>query len=220
MPEDTFDFTRRGLLAGAAGAAVAASFSPGLITPASAKAPMLGNARPTHYRFKLGDFEITTLNDGALAIPKVHPIFGQNQKIEDVQAFLAANFLPPDKMSISFTPVIVNTGREVVMFDSGYGEERRAKGAGKAAAALVSAGFTPDQIDVIVITHAHPDHVSGLMEDGRANYPNARYVTGDVEYNFWSRKELLESSDKTRIWRAGRRRCTAISCRWRKRRPS
>lgn len=199
MPRDTYNFSRRGLLTGAGAAAM---LSTGLITPASAKAPMLGASRPTHYRFKLGNFEITTINDGAIAIPKVYPIFGKNQKIEDVQAFLKKNHLPVDKMSISFTPVIVNTGRQVVMFDSGYGEERRAKGAGKATAALASAGFTPDQIDIIVITHAHPDHVSGLMENGKAVYPNARYVVGDVEYNFWSPKALLESSNKNMVRRA------------------
>jgi glyoxylase-like metal-dependent hydrolase (beta-lactamase superfamily II) len=163
---------------------------------------MLGAARPTHYRFKLGEFEVTTIYDGALAIPKVHPIFGKNQKIEDVQAYLAENHLPTDKMSISFTPVIVNTGKEVVMFDAGYGEERRAKGAGKLAATLATAGFSPDQIDVIVLTHLHPDHVSGLMEDGKAVFPNARYVTGDVEYDFWSKKELLESTNKNMARRA------------------
>ena len=129
-------FSRRSLLAGAAGTAAATALSGHLAPPATAKAPLLGASRPTHYRFKLGDFEITTLYDGAIAIPKVHPIFGKNQKIEDVQAFLTQNHLPTDKMSISFTPVIVNTGKNVVMFDSGYGEERRAKGAGMAASAL------------------------------------------------------------------------------------
>ncbi len=202
MSDIRHKFSRRGLLTGAAGVAAVASLPHGLITPASAKAPMLGASRPTHYRFKLGDFEITTLYDGALAIPKVHPIFGKNQKIEDVQAYLTTNNLPTDKMTISFTPVIVNTGKELVMFDSGYGEERRAKGAGLATAALKAAGFTPDQIDVIVITHCHPDHVSGLIEGKQAIYPNARYVVGDVEYNFWSKKEHLESSDKNMMRRA------------------
>lgn len=202
MTDKSPKFSRRSLLAGAAGTAAATALSGHLAPPASAKAPLLGASRPTHYRFKLGAFEVTTLYDGAIAIPKVHPIFGKNQKIEDVQAFLTQNHLPTDKMSISFTPVIVNTGKNVVMFDSGYGEERRAKGAGMAASALAAAGLTPDQIDVIVITHAHPDHVSGLMENGKANYPNARYVVGDVEYNFWSRKELLESSSKNMVRRA------------------
>lgn len=194
--------SRRHLLAGVAGTAVTASLVGQLSTPAHAAAPMLGASRPTHYRFKVGDFEVTTIFDGALAIPKVHPIFGKNQKIEDVKAYMAENHLPGDKMTISFTPVIVNTGKEVVMFDSGYGEERRAKGAGKLAATLATAGFSPDQIDVIVITHCHPDHVSGLMENGKANFPNARYITGDVEYNFWSKKEHLESSSKNMVRRA------------------
>jgi glyoxylase-like metal-dependent hydrolase (beta-lactamase superfamily II) len=202
MSDNSPKFSRRGLLAGAAGVAAAASIHPSLIAPASAKAPMLGASRPTHYRFKLGDFEITTIYDGAVAIPKVHPIFGKNQKIEDVKAYLTQNHLPTDKMTISFTPVIVNTGKEVVMFDSGYGEERRAKGAGKATAALATAGLSPDQIDIIVITHCHPDHVSGLMENGKAVFPNARYVAGDVEYNFWSKKEHLESSNKNMVRRA------------------
>ena len=81
MSDNSLKVSRRGLLAGAAGAAAMASLSPVLIPPASAKAPMLGASRPTHYRFKLGDFEITTIYDGALAIPKVYPIFGKNQKI-------------------------------------------------------------------------------------------------------------------------------------------
>ncbi len=202
MSREQFSLTRRGLIAGAAGTAAAATLGGRFADPAAAAAPMLGAARPTHYRFKLGEFEVTTIYDGALAIPKVHPIFGKNQKIEDVQAYLTQNHLPTDKMTISFTPVIVNTGKEIVMFDAGYGEERRAKGAGKLAATLAGAGFSPEQIDVIVLTHLHPDHVSGLMEEGKAVFPNARYVTGDVEYNFWSKKEHLESSNKNMVRRA------------------
>ncbi len=202
MSEKSPRFSRRSLLAGAAGTAAIAAVSSRLSSPASAAAPMMGTSKPTHNRFKLGDFEITTLYDGAVKIPKVHPIFGKNQKIEDVKAHLVENHLPPDKMAISFTPVIVNTGKELVMFDSGYGEERRDKGAGKTTAALAAAGYKPDQIDVVIITHCHPDHVSGLMENGKAVYPNARYVSGDVEYNFWSKKDHLESSDKNMVRRA------------------
>lgn len=202
MTQETPQFSRRAVLAGAAGTAAAAALTGGLPAPASAKAPLMGGSRPSHYRFKLGDFEITTLNDGAVSVSKVHPIFGKNQKIEDVQAYLIENHLPTDKMKISFSPVVVNTGNEVILFDSGYGEERRDKGAGQAAAALKAAGFSPDQIDVVVLTHCHPDHVSGLMEGDKASYPNARYVAGDTEYDFWSNKDLLEGSDKTMQGRA------------------
>ena len=197
-----FKLSRRKLLTGMGGAAAMASVAGRFAAPAQAAAPMMGGSRPSHYRFKIGDFEVTTIYDGALNIPKVHPIFGNNQKIEDLQAYMGENNLPGDKMAISFTPVIVNTGKEVVMFDSGYGEERRAKGAGQAKAALAAAGFKPEQIDIIVVTHCHPDHVSGLMEDGKANFPNARQVTGDVEYNFWSNKDHLTSTNKNMVRRA------------------
>jgi len=202
MSKDTLRFSRRGLLTAAASTAAVATLAGRFAPPAAAAASMMGASRPSHYRFKIGDFEVTTIYDGAVVIPKVHPIFGKNQKIEDVQAYLAANYLPTDKMTISFTPVIVNTGKEVVMFDSGYGEERRAKGAGRMAATLTTAGFSPDQIDIVVITHCHPDHVSGLMEVDKPVFPNARYVTGDVEYDFWSQKDLLDSSNKNMVGRA------------------
>lgn len=173
--------TRRGALA-AIGAAAAA--------PALAKAPMMGLARPTHYRFGLGGFEVTTLLDGAVQIPGPHPIFGQNVEAEDVAALAAETFLPADKMEIGFTPVILNTGSEVILFDTGNGAGRRPN-AGLFRARLADVGLTPEQVDVVVLTHFHPDHIGGLMEDGEPAYPNARYVTHAVEYDFWSAEDKL-----------------------------
>ena len=53
------------------------------------------------------------------------------------------------------------------------------------AAALAQAGYTPDQVDVVVITHMHGDHIGGLMNGDAPTYPNARYVTGSAEFNAW-----------------------------------
>jgi glyoxylase-like metal-dependent hydrolase (beta-lactamase superfamily II) len=176
-------------MAGVAGAAtglVGASWS-GL---ALAAAPKIGPAAPSHHRFKLGDFEVTTLSDGAVEVDGPHPIFGENVSAAEVQELVAQNFLPPDKMVISFTPVIVNTGAELVLFDTGNGAGRRPE-AGRLASLLASAGFRPDQIDVVVLSHFHPDHIGGLMEGGQPLLPNARYVTGEVEYDFWSPESRL-----------------------------
>lgn len=200
---DTFPkLSRRGLLTGAIGTAAAASLSSGLASPVSAKAPMMGGLRQGFYRFKLGGFEVTTIYDGAVNVPKVHPIFGNNQKLDDVQSHMAANNLPGDKMMIPFTPVIVNTGKEVILFDAGNGAARRGKGAGLLASQLASAGFTADQIDIVAITHCHPDHIGGLMEGGKPLFSNARYVCGSTEYNFWSKKEHVESSNAKMASRA------------------
>ena len=93
-------------------------------------------------------------------------------------------------MVIGFAPVVVNTGKELVLFDTGNGAARRPD-AGRLASLLATAGFQPEQIDVVVLSHFHPDHVGGLMEKGRPLLPNARYVTAAAEYDFWSPKERL-----------------------------
>ena len=181
--------TRRQIMAAAAGV-VAAPAVVRFSTPAEAAAPMMGLSRPSHYRFKLGGFEITTINDGAIPLDGPHPIFGMDQAAEDVQKLAEANFLPGSRFEISFTPVIVNTGAELVVFDCGNGAARRPN-AGQLAALLAGAGYGADQVDVVVLTHFHPDHIGGLMEDGSPLFPNARYVTHETEFNFWTHADRM-----------------------------
>lgn len=186
------DLTRRGLLAGAGAAAVGSIATAG---GAQAKAPMQGITPVNFRRVKLGDFEVTTVADGYAAVPRVHPVFGNNQTLEDVAAHMQANFLPADKMSISFTPVIVNTGNETILFDAGNGAERGPT-RGNLLNSIKAAGIAPDMIDVVVLTHFHPDHIGGLMAGETPVFPNARYVAGETEYNFWTSKKNADSSDK------------------------
>lgn len=181
--------SRRGVLAAGAGA-LAFPMIAGAAAPARAAAPMAGPSTPEHYRFKLGQFEVTTISDGSVQFDGPHPIFGQNVGAEDVAALAEANFLPSDRMEIGFTPVIVNTGAALVMFDAGNGARRRPN-AGNLAAALGRVGYQPDQVDVVVLTHFHPDHIGGLMEEGQPLFPNARYVTAQPEYDFWSHPDRM-----------------------------
>jgi len=190
------DLTRRqtlGLLS-----ATAASLSV-MSLPTLAKAPLQGAYQASFRRFKLGSFEVTTILDGAVQIPGPHPIFGQNQSVEAVEKLARQNSLPAGRMEIGFTPVIVNTGAELVLFDTGNGEGKRRPKAGLLLARLSEAGFSPDQIDKVVITHAHPDHIGGLMEGGKPAFPNARYYMGQIEYDFWADKTKLDDKRFSRV---------------------
>lgn len=140
---------------------------------------------PDTHRFKVGTFEVVVVKDGARPSGNPQETFGTNQSPEAVGELLQANFLPTDNFVNSFAPVLVNTGSEVVLFDTGLGEGGRENGLGRLIEGLMAAGYTREDVTIVVITHMHGDHIGGLMEGGEPAFPNARYVTGQVEYDFW-----------------------------------
>ncbi|WP_272008271.1 MBL fold metallo-hydrolase [Roseovarius sp. ZX-A-9] len=150
-----------------------------LARAAGAAAPMLGASGALHRRVKLGAFEVTTLLAASAARPDPHSIFGLNVDYTAFRTAAEAALLPVDMAQFFFTPTIVNTGTELVLFDTGLNAEG-------ITAALAAAGYTPDQIDVVVITHMHGDHIGGLRTDETATFPNARYVTGAREFDAWA----------------------------------
>lgn len=170
--------TRRAALAGAAALPLAATLG----TSASAAAHGGNAAMPLARTFKLGDMSVTTLLDGSAEREGPKGIFGGNVSDEEFAQVSAENFIPADSVQFFFTPTLIDTGPEVVLFDTGLGR-------GGMATALAQAGVSPDSVDVVVLTHMHPDHIGGLMTDGAPTFANARYVTGANEYDFWSKME-------------------------------
>src|SRR5690606_4363489 len=179
--------SRRALLASTA-ALAAAPLARGLVTPAKAAAAKLGAWQPRHWRYKVGAFEVTTIADSEAFIDGPFPLIGGNAAEEDVRRLMRENLLPEGRYQPGFSPTLVNTGRELVLFDTGNGENGfvpRPEG-GWLARELAPAGFKAEDVDVIVLSHGHPDHVGGLMEGGKPLFPNARYVIGQIEYDYWA----------------------------------
>lgn len=179
--------TRRRML----GAAVAVAAAPlaGLVPfEARAAAPLLGMPRQGFQRFKLGGFELTMVSDSDAFIDGPFPIIGANATAAEVEKLMVDNLLPPKTYQPGFTPMLVNTGKEIVLFDTGNGISgfiKRPQG-GWLAQQLGPAGFKPEDIDVVVLSHGHIDHVAGVMEGDKPLFPNARYVIAGIEYDFWA----------------------------------
>lgn len=169
------NLTRRNLLA--AGTALPlAGLAAGT---ARAEAPMMGASFATHRRFMIGDFEVTTILGGTTPRENPQGIFGMNVSEEEFANVSRENFLETDASQFFFTPTLVNTGSEVILFDTGLN-------AAATVGALEGAGYSADQVDVVVLTHMHGDHIGGLMNEGAPTFTNARYVAGQVEYDHWA----------------------------------
>lgn len=181
-------FDRRALL-GTAGLGIIAS--PAIITGRAfaqeSKPQAIDRVTPPDiHRFKVGGFQVVVVKDGARPSGNPQETFGTNQSAEAVGTLLNDNFLPADKFVNSFSPTLVDTGSEVILFDTGLGKAARAQGGGRLIEGLAAAGYMPEDISIVVITHMHGDHIGGIMEDGKPAFPKARYVAGETEYNFWS----------------------------------
>jgi glyoxylase-like metal-dependent hydrolase (beta-lactamase superfamily II) len=148
-------------------------------------APFAGVQAPGVYRHKLGNFEVTVLSDGNL--PFDADLFSGDK--ERAQQLLDKAYFPR-KSTTSVNTWLVNTGKHVILVDTG-GSSHFGPTLGRLPKHLADAGVSPDQIDVIVITHMHPDHVPGLLDvDKKVLFKNAVVHVGDEEYAFWTSDEV------------------------------
>lgn len=166
-------------------------------------APLMGPVRSRVFRFKLGGFEVATLLDGKSVRDKLYPNFGGNASEQEVHALARDNHIDSNQFEHCYIPVLVNTGRELVLFDTGNGNLSRDIEAmrgrlppGELLQRLADLGHKPEDIDVVVTTHGHPDHIGGLIDQGKPVFPNARLVFGAAEFDFWKRGENVREARK------------------------
>jgi glyoxylase-like metal-dependent hydrolase (beta-lactamase superfamily II) len=200
-------FTRRSLVAGSALAALSGRADPGAAT-----APPSGSRVPGIYRYRLGTFEVTALYDGIWYRP-ITDKFIRNAPFAEVENALAAAFMPTDKLATPFTTLIVNTGKRLILIDTGTGGQI-APSAGAFHANLAAAGIDAKAIDLIAISHFHPDHINGIKDKGDdLVFANAEIMVADDEWNFWMDDANLNAapSDLKSAFRNQRRIFSSIA---------
>jgi glyoxylase-like metal-dependent hydrolase (beta-lactamase superfamily II) len=170
---------RRTVIAGASAMAAAAT----LPEFALAAAPLATTQAPGFYRYKAGDYQITAINDGFFNRPLEG--FIRNAELPAVQKVMADAGLPTTAVPIPFTTLVVNDGKKLTLLDTGNGNSG-APTSGSWMANFRAAGFTPEQVDTIVISHFHGDHINGLrLKEGTAVFPNAEVHVPAPEWAFW-----------------------------------
>ena len=157
------------------------------------------------YHFKLGSFECIVVSDGFFTYPHPAQIFFVNASQEDLARVLREHGLDPEQWQEYVSPypsLFINTGQHRVLVDTGAGD--MAPTTGNLMSHLHAEGIAPEDIDVVILTHGHPDHIGGNVDsEGKPAFPNARYVMWKAEWDFWTKEpdlSSMQSDDQIKQW--------------------
>lgn len=139
------------------------------------------------YTAPLGSFRITALLDGMA--PLGRGFFFGGAEVDQV---LAAAGIGPDAVPAPVSAFLIQSADRTILIDAGMGQqETLGPGFGRLTAGLAAAGVAPEDVDMVVVTHAHPDHVGGLIRDGAPVFANAELAIGEVEAAFWTDAAIM-----------------------------
>ena len=159
----------------------------------------------THHRFTVGTRDVLVLSDGHLVVPA--GMLAVNVPEPEVRSFLAARAVGPERVRFHINVALVKTGDDYVLIDAGSGGTWE-QTAGKLADSLEAADIKPEQIGKVVVTHAHPDHIWGLIDelDDSLRFPRAQYAVAAREFDFWTMGEATRLTGPVEGIAAGARR--------------
>jgi glyoxylase-like metal-dependent hydrolase (beta-lactamase superfamily II) len=166
-------------------------------------------------RLKIGEFTVVVLSDGQGNPGALLPNWGANPELQDeFKATLRANYIDPAAVRNNFHPVLVDTGKNKVLIDSGNGVNPSAP-TGRLLSHLALAGYKPEDIDTVFLTHFHGDHINGMTNaQNQGIFPNAQIITGETEHTFWTKpatgavsagvtKNVVSQASKLKLIRGG-----------------
>jgi glyoxylase-like metal-dependent hydrolase (beta-lactamase superfamily II) len=169
--------TRRAALAGAAGLALSVSMPRPLA---------IAQAQTAVQKFSVGTFEVSIVSDGTLSFPVSFALPGREAK--EVEGLFASAGLPVDGITAQVNVAIVKTPDALILIDAGGGSEFMPT-VGKLADALEAAGFAQEAFTHVIFTHAHADHLWGVIDplDGGTRFTKARHIVSSAEFAYWSK---------------------------------
>ena len=179
----TSHVSRRSLLALGAGLGTSALMG----DIAQAKAPKLGTQSQYFYRFDVGTAEVTVVSDGQLALGDPKGTF-TGVPDDELRKMLSDNFLPPNDVILEQNSPIVNLGDKLVLFDTGMGPTQGfGPATGRQQKSMKEAGIKPEDIDAVVFSHGHIDHVGGVVDAAnKILFPNAQYYIAESDFDYWT----------------------------------
>jgi hypothetical protein len=157
--------------------------------PLFASAPMVKHQAPGFYRLMVGAFEVTALSDGTGPMPALRLLQGSPTRLAET---LSRNWLGTD-VETSHNAYLVNTGTKLVLIDAGAGTLLGPR-TGQLVDNLQAAGYQPEQVDEIYLTHLHPDHIGGLMRGDQRAFPNAIVRADKREVEYWLSETNMRSA--------------------------
>lgn len=161
-------------------------------TTAGAVTPVITTQVPGYYRQAVGELSVTALYDGHVDID-VALLKGISG--EDLQRLLARMFMATSKgVQTAVNAYLVHTGTQLVLVDTGAGQ-CFGPATGSLLSNLRESGYAPEAVDAVLLTHLHPDHLCGLLdESGNAAFPNAKVYATQADANFWLSEQVAATA--------------------------